>query len=111
MLNKSKQYRMAILQVLYLYRDTARTSPSSQLTHQQNYREQQGDRSTIEASVRRKHSVKIRGVGSGGLQRCVSGFPPMAFAAEVPEHLSFLSGAKSSNNQLVTHTASQLTSR
>jgi hypothetical protein len=35
----------------------------------------------------------------------------MAFAAEVPEHLSFSSGAKSSNNQLVTHTASQLTSR
>ena len=35
----------------------------------------------------------------------------MAFAAEVPEHLSFLSGAKSSNNQLVTHTAGRLTSR
>ena len=89
MLDKTKQYRMAILQILYLYRDTVRTSPSSQLTHQQNCREQQGDCSTIEASVRREHSVKIRGVGNGGLQRCVSGFPPMAFAAEVPEHLSF----------------------
>lgn len=97
MLNKSKQHRMAILQVVYLYRDTVRTSPSSQLTHQQSQRVQQGDRSTIEALICRKHGVKIRGVGSSGLQRCVSGFPPMAFAAEVPEHLSFLSGAKSSN--------------